>query len=56
LLRLLNAGQPAAIIVKHFMLWDKVSTPDGLTVSDGLLARRRAEADIFLNGNYVNHS
>ena len=43
-------------ILAEFEKWRFVHVNGQPVESAGLLARRRAEADIFNNGNYVNHA
>lgn len=50
LVKLINSDNRAAA-AHQFLVWDHI---DGM-VSNGLLARRQAEQDMFLKGNYVNH-
>lgn len=51
LVKLLNAGATPDRVAAEFGRWDHING----VVSQGLFERRAAEADIFLNGNYVNH-
>jgi lysozyme len=49
LLKLLNAGEPAEVVVKQFVRWNKA----GGKVLAGLTRRRQAEARLFLTGSLV---
>jgi lysozyme len=55
LLRVLNAGDYAGA-AQHFLDWDKYHNSAGqLVVSSGLLRRRTAEQNMFLNGVYPSN-
>ena len=48
LLRLLNAGADKATVANQFQYWNKATINGRLTVMNGLTARRKAEADLFV--------
>lgn len=48
LLRLLNAGVDKATVAAEFIKWNKATINGKLTVMNGLTARRKAEAELFL--------
>ena len=48
LLRLLNAGTDKATVANQFQYWNKATINGRLTVMNGLTARRKAEADLFV--------
>jgi lysozyme len=48
LLRLLNTGSDKFTVAKQFQYWNKATINGRLTVMNGLTARRKAEADLFV--------
>lgn len=54
-LQLLNAGTDPSLVAPAFLNWDHVRENGAETVSAGLLRRRQAEVNIFLNGIYLNN-
>ncbi len=52
LVKWLNEGMPPDRVASEFGRWDHVNG----VISEGLFERRGAEAEIYLEGRYVNHN